>query len=196
MATPIGHGLAGLAAYVTFRKQGDPGSTGRPALGLALLAMFFGIAPDLDFIPGMLVGRPALYHHGLSHSLGFCVLAAAAGTLLFSSLGRSRTSMFGLLFCCYATHLVIDLFGPDGRPPHGIPMFWPLSDDYFHSPVTLIPKVTHAPNVDAPLTGWIEGAISWNNLYALTVESLMIAPLVVLAYVISSRLRSNRQSGS
>jgi inner membrane protein len=195
MATPIGHGLAGLAAYVALRKPDDPCSAGRRAAALALLAMCFAIAPDLDFIPGILVGRPALYHHGVSHSLGFCLLGATIGALLFRKLGRSFAAVFVLLFVAYGSHLVVDLFGPDGRPPTGIPMFWPLSDEHFHSPVTLLVKITHSPATDSPIAGWINGVVSWNNLLAITVEVLLIGPFVLLAQRLVSRIRSNRQPG-
>ena len=199
MATPIGHFLAGLATYESVRRPSDSASGSRRAWTLALLAMFAAVAADLDFIPGILVGRPALYHHGVSHSLGFCVLAATAGALLFGRIGRigrSTGAVFGLIFFAYGTHLVVDLFGPDGRPPHGIPVLWPLSDEYFHSPVSLLVRIRHSPTTDAPIAGWIEGIISWNNLLALTLEVVLIGPFVLLARKLKARARSDRQPRS
>jgi membrane-bound metal-dependent hydrolase YbcI (DUF457 family) len=196
MATPIGHFLAGLAAYEGIREPTDPASGSYRALPLALLAMFAAVAADPDFIPGILVGQPALYHHGVSHSLGFCVLAAAAGAVLFGRIGGSTSAVFGLLFVAYGTHLVVDLFGPDGRPPQGIPLLWPISDEYFQSPVTLLLRITHSPTTDAPIAGWIEGILSLNNLLALTLEIVLIGPFVLLARKLKTRARSNRQPGS
>jgi len=43
-------------------------------VGLILPSAFMAVAPDLDFIPGIIVGKPTLYQQGLSHSLGFAVL--------------------------------------------------------------------------------------------------------------------------
>lgn len=181
MATPVGHVLAGLAVYetVTGSREGEAGR-GR-TLALALLAMVFAVAPDLDFVPGILRGRPALYHQGLSHSLGCALLVGAVGAAVFRRAAGSYRSVFLLLSLAYASHLVVDLFGPDGREPYGIPLFWPLSSEYFQSPVTPFMNVRHAPVTDAHTALWIRGVFSWHNVLAIGVEFLLLGPLALLA---------------
>ena len=45
-------------------------------LPVVLLFVLFANAPDLDFVPGILLGDPGAYHHGISHSLGFALMVA------------------------------------------------------------------------------------------------------------------------
>ena len=80
-------------------------------------------APDLDFLPGILIGQPALYHQGLTHSLGFAVMASLGIAGIFSFKKKMFSVVFKVCFLSYASHLVIDIFGPDGRLPYGVPLF-------------------------------------------------------------------------
>ena len=41
---------------------------------LLFFYIFIANAPDLDFLPGLIIGKPNLYHHGISHSLGIGIL--------------------------------------------------------------------------------------------------------------------------
>lgn len=53
------------------------------------LYLFATNAPDLDFIPGLFLGDPDLYHHGVSHSIGFGVLFASALSLFLLFVKRN-----------------------------------------------------------------------------------------------------------
>lgn len=78
MPLPVGHSLAGGALWAA----GDS----RPGVWAGwkrlALAVFIANAPDLDMIPGILMGDPDRFHHGPSHSLGFALLAAVIATLV------------------------------------------------------------------------------------------------------------------
>src|ERR1044071_7547790 len=63
MPSPVGHSLAGLIAY-QIAPEIDGMARGR-VVALYLLA---ANAPDLDFLPGLIVGDPNRFHHGISHS--------------------------------------------------------------------------------------------------------------------------------
>lgn len=39
-------------------------------------AVILSIAPDSDFLSGLLVGEPALYHQGINRSLSFAFVLA------------------------------------------------------------------------------------------------------------------------
>ena len=68
MALCLSHTAAGYLAYEVIRPAGGH----RPALLAAAVALANG--PDLDFLPGLLLGHPMAYHRGVTHT----VLAVAA----------------------------------------------------------------------------------------------------------------------
>jgi inner membrane protein len=185
VATPIGHALVGFAVYETVSGPGDRGAGRRRTWLLALLVMVFAVGPDFDFVPGILQGKPALYHQGLSHSLSFALVLSAIGATLFGRIGRNYGSVFLLFALAYTSHLVVDLFGPDGRIPYGIPLFWPLSSEYFQSPVTVFMVVRHAAVTDAGTAAWIRGVFSWHNVWAVGLEVLLLGPLALVAHRLS-----------
>ena len=83
MATPIGHALAGYAVYV-----GGSSSQSRTSI-LFWFCLLMAIAPDFDFIPGILQGQPNLYHQGVSHSLGAGLFVSFAAALI---IGKRKAS--------------------------------------------------------------------------------------------------------
>ena len=174
MATPIGHALAGYAVY-----QLSAGATPKKKPTFLWLCVLMAMAPDLDFIPGILRGQPNLYHQGISHSVGVG-LVVSCGMAAVYSLGKGTFwSDWGLLFLAYASHLVIDFFGPDGRPPYGQPLLWPLSREYYLAPVPVFLGVRHAKSVSASPGEWMIAIFHVRNLLAIGIEVLVIAPLVI-----------------
>ena len=176
MATPIGHGLVGYAVFLFLKKW----KRGLP-VPLLFLAVFFAIVPDLDFLPGLFMGQPALYHQGISHSLSFAFVSGIVCGLFVRGQNRSFFPVFLLIFVACTSHLVLDFFGPDGRTPYGIPLLWPFSSTHFLSPIQLLPGVHHVRTTDAPTGEWLLGVLHWDNLIRIGKEILVIAPLVLLA---------------
>ncbi len=134
MATPLGHFLVGAGIGARLEPRGW--------LSRALLVGgLAGVAADLDFLPGLLTGAPAHFHHAQSHS----VLAAIVVGGLIYLLARPRAVVWGLIGGVgYASHLLLDLVTADDSAPYGIPLLWPLSSTTFQSPVTLFPRVPHS----------------------------------------------------
>jgi inner membrane protein len=162
MATPVGHYLFGLSiAHAVARDEPDR----RRAFWLAAIACF----PDLDFIPGLLVGQPSRFHHGVSHSF-----AAAAGFFLLAWLflswgGRIPSTRAAVLcFALYASHALLDFVTRDGGAPYGIPLFWPWSHESYQSPWLLLPPVQHTNLA-------ILGA---HNLLLIAREGMIFIPLL------------------
>lgn len=182
MATPLGHVLAGYAIYGFARA---PKAGEQP--GLALLGVFMAAAPDLDLIPGLVVGLPVLYHGGISHSLGFAVLTSLGAAGIFRMRGKAFLPALALGFLAYSSHLFLDWLGPDGRPPYGIPVFWPVSSETFISPVPVLPGVRHAGVTSASISEWIQGILSWHNVSAIAIEAAVITPFILLAYWLKRR---------
>src|SRR2546428_7618890 len=72
MALALAHTTAGYLGYEAIRPPGPH----RPVLLLAAVALANG--PDLDFLPGLVIGHAGAYHRGMTHTLA-AVLAAGAG---------------------------------------------------------------------------------------------------------------------
>ncbi len=173
MATPIGHSLAG---YAISNFSGKTTSDDRRSMMLLCLVM--ANAPDLDFIPGLLVGKPALYHQGITHSLSFAILVSTSVAGIYYARGKSFSRIFWLCFVSYLSHLVIDFFGDDRRLPYGIPLLWPISGEHFISPILVFGYVQHAANTSASTMEWLGGIFSWHNFGTIALEVLLLAPFV------------------
>ncbi len=176
MASPVGHALAGLALGRAFDD-----SSRRGALTLYISCVALAMAPDLDFLPGLLQGQPALYHQGPSHSL-VVGGALSLGTALL--LGRDRRHLLRtwlLLFAAYVSHLALDSLGPDSRPPIGMPLLWPFSDASWLAPVTLLPGVRHSASGSEGPREWLAMVFSWINVRGILAELLLVGPLLILA---------------
>ncbi len=134
MPLPIGHALAGVVL-----QQVRPGFFFTNRWRDALFFMLLANLPDADFLPGLLCGRPNLYHHGAFHSLGAALGVAALGAGFFCLKKRpvaaGRCGRFwgpaAMIFLLFCSHLLLDLFALDLVAPFGLPLFWPFSGRYF-----------------------------------------------------------------
>lgn len=161
MATPVGHVLAGAATASLFL----PSEKLRNRL---VLGGLLGGAADLDFLPGIFLGTPARFHHGLTHSIAFaffiCLIVA-----LYSH--RERLQWALLAGSAYMSHLLLDFLTLDPSPPVGIPLFWPLLDTTFSSPIPLLPRVLHTS----------VSPINLHNFLVAGLELVLFGTLLVLA---------------
>ena len=171
MATPLGHSLAGYA--IASRS----GTSNYCLIGLCI---FLANAPDLDFLPGLLTGSPALYHQGITHSLLFGCIVSLGAAAIYAYGAWPFLRIFYLCLFSYLSHLAMDFLGPDGRPPYGIPLLWPISDTYFIAPVPLFLGMHHAGSAHASLQDWIRGVLDLRNLWAIALEAVLIAPFLML----------------
>jgi membrane-bound metal-dependent hydrolase YbcI (DUF457 family) len=138
------------------------------------------IAPDFDFLPGILVGQPALYHQTITHSLSVAVVVSGALTLLYNRTQRTRMVDWGRFCSAYSSHLVIDLFGVDRRPPFGMPLLWPFSNQAFLAPWELFPGVRHAAHTATTTAEWLVNIFQPANLEAIGMEIFLLLPVVLL----------------
>jgi membrane-bound metal-dependent hydrolase YbcI (DUF457 family) len=181
MATPIGHALAGYAVY---RTRAVALRDDRRAL--LALCLVMAIAPDFDFLPGILGGQPALYHQGISHSLGFALVMSFGLAVVYRHKGGVIAN-WGQFSLAYVSHLVIDAFGPDGRPPYGIPFFWPISDRYYLAPVQIFWGVHHASSASTTTEAWFVAIFHPYNLGAIGIEVVVMVPVILLIWCGHSR---------
>jgi membrane-bound metal-dependent hydrolase YbcI (DUF457 family) len=142
MALCFAHTAAGYLAYEVAR----PADRHRPRLLLAAVGL--ANAPDVDFLPGMLVGQPGAYHRGVTHTLAALALAALVAVVVARRWAPSRSRPFrtpwtagAWVAAVWASHLLLDLVTTDVVAPHGGRFLWPLSSAYYIAPVTLLPEI-------------------------------------------------------
>lgn len=185
MPLPVSHSLAGVGLFVAGDRA--PAAPGWSRLALAVV---IANAPDLDLVPGLLLGDPNRYHHGATHSL---VTAVVLGLLVAGAVAlgaRAWPTRFGARHAALATgvmvamlwgsHVLLDALTHDPSPPHGVPMFWPLSDARITGP-ELFWRADKVAGAASP-TQFLGSLVSWHNAAAMAREALLMLPLVGIAW--------------
>lgn len=176
MATPLGHSLLGVAAGALACERVT--KVNWRLVGLFILA---GNAPDLDFVPGLLIGDINRFHQGASHSF----VAAAVFALIAASLAPwfrvSRPRIIVAVSAAYVSHLVLDLFCRDARAPYGIPLFWPFHAGHFAGPFTIFSGIRHGVPGDG-LGVVLQEIFSPANFAALGVEFTVMFPVLIVVF--------------
>jgi hypothetical protein len=130
--SPVAHALVGLSVHVlASTREGELRDRWR--LGVTVGA---ALAPDLDLAFKLVDGRN--HHNQELHSLGFALLAALAGALVFRLLRWPRALPLALTVgLAWSSHLALDYLNVDTNPPIGLQALWPLSSGYYKSPVPI-----------------------------------------------------------
>jgi len=143
MALCFTHGTAGYLAYEAIR----PAGAHQPRLLAA--AVLLANAPDLDFVPGLLIGAPAAFHRGVTHTLFAVVVVGCLVGLARRMVGGAhaaawRTALWAS--AVYASHIAVDLLTIDAAAPWGFRAFWPLSNAFVIAPVTPFAEIVINPS--------------------------------------------------
>jgi inner membrane protein len=165
MPTPVAHSLAGstIALLSTGRRPLD-----RKLLAASLIAASFA---DIDFGISFLIGRNV--HHYFTHSLGFALLFTGTAFLLSRAFARERPAFDALvLVVSYLSHLLLDMLSKDTAPPYGLQLFWPLSGEFYISPVLVFDDIWR---------GTIAKLFGRHNWLAVVREILIVGPPTALA---------------
>lgn len=178
MASPIGHGLVGLAAARLAR-----GGAGRVPVWWYALAVLLANLPDFDFLPGILLHDAGRFHRGASHSLAAAAVVGVIAALLARRLG-ARAWRFGAgCAALYASHLVVDFFSEDPVAPVGQPLFWPLPQRVI-SPWTPFLGVSHD---GTGLADFVASVVTGANAVVIGREVILLAPIVALVWLYGVR---------
>jgi membrane-bound metal-dependent hydrolase YbcI (DUF457 family) len=184
MALPIAHAAAGYLVHRATRGEDPPPGSGRRRSSWddwrrAALFMFLGSLPDLDFLVGFVFGRPGMFHRGVSHTVLAAVVFGVAVGMVQHWRGRERfwsaTVAFG---GAYLSHLVVDFFTIDHRPPLGGQFLWPLSAEYFMAPVSVFGEILIDGRTRAD---FLRTVVAWPTIGVLARE-LVIGALMVGAW--------------
>lgn len=179
MPSPLGHSLMGCIIYKAMTRPVDLHGWQH-----IILYLFVANAPDLDFIPGFLVGDPNRYHHGISHSIGVAILFASALSffLYFLKIDSLRRN-FAIFFLLYFSHIILDYLSIDTGLPYGEIFFWPLSNEYYIAPFAFLPDIKRASSGSE----FIPSLFSLHNLWAVSVEAILLLPILLLVLLLRRR---------
>lgn len=183
MASPVAHSIIGLAVGSIVQ----PRCVKNRAAWLTF-SVLAANAPDLDIFAGLATGQINHFHHGASHSLvalaAFSVLAAAAAVKWWPCFGR----VAGATALLVGTHLLIDLTCGPIYEEGGTQIFWPLSDRFYYSPVSLFTSIRHGGS-DASVEQFFHALFTPRNIEAIGMELFLTLPWLVLAAWVNARRR-------
>ena len=177
MPTPIAHSFIGVLTYlICLKKDIEQAATKkwRNIFISLLFCLLYANILDMDFLPGIIIGDLNKYHHGFTHSLGFCLflsfLTAGIAKIFFS---KSFIKICLLSCILLIGHLLMDYFTGDTSYPYGVMFFWPFSNEYLISPISLFPAF--------PKRGGIMDLFNPVNIKAYTYEIVVLLPVLVVA---------------
>lgn len=167
MPSPIGHTMAGL--IIGLCKAVCPTSVVKELLFCIVLSNL----PDLDFIPGILVGDLNRFHHRFSHSILFVLIIS----LFIGFIWRKDRGL--LAFILLTNHLLLDYFTKDTSFPYGMTLFWPFSDRYYISLSAIFPAYKKR--------AMVMDIINPANLLGYLIEVGIFLPFLIFALYIYRR---------
>jgi hypothetical protein len=171
MPTPIGHGLAGVAAGWSVARPAAP--RWRLILQTVTLA-FLGAAPDLDLLVG--------HHSAQAHSLGAAAIAATIAAWIRWPVAHSRARIWWAAFAAWATHPLLDALAFDTAPPIGVMAFWPFSSAYVQTGLSVFVPISRAYR--SP--GFVQ-----HTLLAVAREVLIIGAALLVVWRLRAKARSS-----
>ena len=162
MPSPLGHGLAALAAgWAVAGVRTER----RDRVRQVAILVAIGIAPDLDLV----VNR----HSMESHSIGAAVLVASLAAWQRWPVASSRLAIGVAVALAWLSHPILDVLSSDTSAPLGVMALWPFSGAHVY-------------------TGWdVFGPISrryWlDNFWAINLTSIarevaILAPIAAAAW--------------
>jgi len=144
MASPVGHGLMGVALYAAT----VPRRRAVQAWGWLALCVVFSVLPDFDFIVPAAAGRLD-WAHAMHRSVTHTVFFALGVALVWFVVARvvrpqSRAARVGvavMIFAALIAHLALDVMNEDTTAPYGISLLWPVWGKSFYAPIGLLPRI-------------------------------------------------------
>jgi inner membrane protein len=186
LPSPVAHTASGFVFYLFFCQSYDTRIARLKKIVLIFLLVGLANLPDLDFFPGFLIGEPNRYHHGISHSL---ITAILLSTFVYWGVKNYFTELeskklYALLLLTLSSHTVLDYFVKDTVAPYGVPLFWPLSSEYFISPFSLFMGVSRSG--ESAIT-FIASLFSKYNLISIAGEIFYSLTIILIALLLKNR---------
>jgi inner membrane protein len=189
MPSPIGHTVAGFCGYLLAPKGLIP----KPPLNTLIASVVLANLPDIDILPGLLLGNPTLFHRQGTHSIAAGIAVGIIVGILASVLGRTckqASIRLGLwAVALFFSHIFLDLLVTDPSPPRGVQLFWPFSNDYFISPITVFGGFDY---FDSEL-GMIRSMLTVKNLMTTIREFVLMLPVYFCSRYLAHHLKERQR---
>lgn len=185
MPLPIAHSTAGVSVYLLFRKESH-GKSHKEELLLLVLCLTCSNLPDLDIVPGILIGQPAIFHPSFSHSILACFGMAIVTYLLVNNKLEdiSRKIVF---ICCITSifsHLVLDYFSSIPPGHRGLLLLWPFD---LRNYISNFPLFHNVHQVDGSTYVFLLSLFNIKNFLAIIIEFLFSGILISMVMVLKRR---------
>ncbi len=171
MPSPLGHTLFSLSIMRVTGKEIFKNKF------LLLTGLFFGLLPDIDLALIIVFGfkEGGKYHQIYTHSI-FIVILTFIFLIFFSK--NLRLSL--LLSSLSLSHIILDIFSIDLKPPIGVPLFAPFSS--FTLNFGILPKIEKSS---------LHSLFSWNNIKAMIIETLIFLPILIVSFYLTREKRNS-----
>lgn len=141
---------------------------------LILLGIFLGLLPDIDLTLILIFGfkEGGKYHQLYTHSI-FIVIFIFLISLIFS-----KNIKLSILFSSLVlSHIILDVFSIDLKPPIGVPLFSPFSNCTLN--IGILPKIEKSS---------FSSLFSWNNIEAMFIEIAIFLPIFLAIFFLTKKL--------
>ncbi len=166
MALPTGHSALGMCLYLAFNKKDACLIKRWKEIALFI---FSANVPDMDYIPYFIfrTKEAFLYHHWITHTLGFAILYGAVVAALYKKFHNGMfMERFMVFFVLAYSHALLDFLTHCDIPPVGVMLLYPFDSTYMIAPFTIFGHILDKA-VHIPLGGEI---LSLNQLKYLAME--------------------------
>ncbi len=184
MSLPLMHSFVGYSVYRFSKKEEEVRNW-----KMAFYCMFLANLPDIDFLPGLLIGKAAKFHHTITHSFGaafFCGLIFASLYYLWKN--RNPLKFFFITFASYSSHIILDMFNHSWK---GMPIFWPFTFQVFAHEETLVPIEKMDPLENDGWNAFAGHVLSVPCLHRLLIEiAVVMAVMAALSFYQDFKKRS------
>ena len=190
MPTSVAHILGGYVAL----EAGSPPQRRRGILFLFFVVVVSNL-PDLDFLPGLLLGNEGLFHRGASHSIVAAIVVAGGLGLAFGTRFGGFRTVAGWTLLAYGSHVLLDMVVPDpSGSGGGVVLLWPFLSTEVAAPIpglALLDPIRWFEGHELQ-GGFLRALFSFDGLRIFLVDAALVMPLVPLAWGIRS-LRDRRR---
>jgi membrane-bound metal-dependent hydrolase YbcI (DUF457 family) len=97
---------------------------------------------------------------------------------------------FFFFFGIYFSHIFLDFIAADDSIPYGEKLLWPFSNNYYISSITIFSDI-HKSNLSSD---FIFSLFNLHNLHAVSIEFIILLPIVICVQLYRSKRRKNPPS--